>query len=85
VVLRDSFFRDEDHGLLRVGGHDLFADEDIGEWLEVVNELGVIVGEQQIIVQSLGQIRRKFQLGQHVFGKRLFSGVYENPPFLEDL
>ncbi len=56
MILRGSFFRDEYHGLFRISGHDLFANEDIGKWLKIVNELGVIVGKEQIVVQSLGQI-----------------------------
>lgn len=85
MALRHSFFGDQDHRLLRVSRHDLLTDQDIRQRLEVVNELGVILCEQEIVVQPLGQVRRKFQLRQYVLGKRLLAGVYENTPLLEDL
>lgn len=54
VALGHSFFGDQDHRLLWVSRHDLLADQDIRQGLEVVHELGVIVREQEIVVQPLG-------------------------------
>lgn len=41
-----SFFCYNDHRLFGVGGHYLFADEDIRQGLEIVDKFGVIVGEE---------------------------------------
>lgn len=85
MALRHSFFGDQDHRLLWVSRHYLLAHQDIRQRLEVVNELGVIVREQEIVVQPFGQIGRKFQLRQHVLGKWLLAGVYEDTPLLKNL
>lgn len=85
MALRHSFFGDQDHGLLWVSRHDLLTHQDVRQGLEVVNELGVIVREQEIVVQPLGQIGRKFQLRQYVLGKWLLAGVYEDTALLKNL
>lgn len=45
------FFADEQGHLLGIGRSDLFADEDVGKGLVVVEETTVRVGEEEVVVE----------------------------------
>ena len=79
------FLVDEQSHLLGVGRSDLFADEDVGEGLVVVEQPAVGVREEEVVVELLGHQGGVFNLGQDVFEERPFFIVGKYASILEQV
>ena len=71
--------------MVRGGGTDLLADEDIAEGLVVVEESTIGIDEEEVVVEFFGNCGGVLDFGEDVLEEGSFFGIGENATILEQV